>query len=447
MYDVIVIGAGPAGMSIASEISKNLNVLVVDGKGKLSDCTKSWFIPGLLVENNEEVMPYMDKGILRLLCSTASGKESCWDTSIKDGYYYVKEHEILDYWGKKIIDNGAEIKLNTYYADHTTYEDKVVVDTTDGTFEAKLLIDASGHDSMVKKKYEYKDPDYYWWSVYGAIVKHPNGLHDMKNGDYMLWQTFKDTQSSEDTTLRDGRPVFEYEILTENSSFPLILYLRKGKVDEGLMKKEFMNVLYNEDKTSQFKDCEIEELKWGWYPSGGLTLKQAEDRVDFVGDAGCWTTPCGWGFGFIIKNYKYYSEAITKLVKEDKLKEKDITDIIKLNINEKHQILIDKIASHFLANSSPKQLDKFIEFFNQNDPLMCEKIFTLTISQDDIKEVGKEFFKFFNIFELLKIFPKEDIMTMIKEIPYFFADWVIEEYKEKILGEDVEYEDGFNIGG
>ncbi len=220
MYDVIVIGAGPAGMSIASEISKDLNILVIDGKEKLGECTKSWFIPGFLIDDNPEVMSFMDKGILRLLCSTASGKETCWDTNIKGGYYYVKEHEILEYWGKKILDNGAKITLGTYYADHTTYKDKVVVDTTDGRYDAKLLIDASGHDSMVKKKYKRKEPNYYWWSVYGAIVKHPNGLNGMKNGDYMLWQTFKDTQSSDDTTLREGRPVFEYEILTENSSFP-----------------------------------------------------------------------------------------------------------------------------------------------------------------------------------------------------------------------------------
>jgi len=443
MYDVVIVGAGPAGLSVASELSKELKVLVIDGKKNIEDCTKSWFIPGSLVKDNPEVMPFMDKGILRLLTQQKSGVSSCWDTKLKDGYYYVKEHDILKFWGDKATKQGADIILDCLYCDHAKYDDHVEVDTTSGNFKAKLLIDASGHDSMIAKKYEKKD-DYYWWSVYGAIVKHPNGLHDMKNGDYMLWQTFKDTNVSGEATLRKGRPVFEYEILTEDSSFPLILYLRKSKVNKDVMHKEFMHVLYEEETTKQFDDCEIEELKYGWYPSGGLTIKQAEDRVDFIGDAGCWTTPCGWGFGFIVDNYRGYSEAMIKLVKDDNLDKDTIEDIIDLNIHEKHEILFDAIASHFLANASPDELDKFIEFFNENEPLMCEKIFTLTIDQDEIMDVGKRFFKKFSIFELIKIFPKEDWGLILEEAKYFVADFIIEEIQE-LLGIDVEDEPGFDI--
>lgn len=443
MFDVVIVGAGPAGLSVGSEISENLKVLIIDSKKEIGDCTKGWFIPSMLVNDNPEVLPFMYKGITRLLCKTAV-EETCWDTHLHEGYYYVKEHEILEFWGEKAKKNGAEILLETQYIDHDVQDDKVVIETSSGKFEAKLLIDGSGQDSMVKKKYEIEQ-DYYWWSVYGAIVDHPNGLHGMKNGDYMLWQTFADTQASSDTTLRDGRPVFEYEILTETQSFPLILYLRKSKVDKEYMHNEFMHVLYDEETTSQFKDCEINELKWGWYPSGGLTVKQAADRVDFIGDAGCWTTPCGWGFGFIVDNYRYYGREITKLVQEDKLSEESIKSIVDFNVHEKNQILIDKIASHFLANASPKQLDKFIAFFNSNDPLVCEKIFTLTIEQDEIIEFGKKFLEEFSIFELIKIFPLEDWPTFIREIPYFFAETVIEEIK-KLLGIELENEQGFEMG-
>lgn len=31
-YDVVIVGAGPAGLAIASEVSKKLRVLVIDSK-------------------------------------------------------------------------------------------------------------------------------------------------------------------------------------------------------------------------------------------------------------------------------------------------------------------------------------------------------------------------------------------------------------------------------
>lgn len=443
MYDVIVIGAGPAGLSVASELAGKKKVLVIDGKKAIDDCTKSWFIPAYLAKDNPEVLPFMYPGIFRLATWTFTDVKTCWDTKLKYGYYYVKEHEILKFWGDKAQQLGAEIMLDTFYSDHVTEADHVTVDTTAGRYTCRLLIDASGHDSLVAKKYEKKE-DYYWWSVYGAIVEHPNGLHGMKNGDYMLWQTFKDTNARDDVTLREGRPVFEYEILTENESFPLILYLRKNKVDEDFMAKQFMEVLYEEEATAQYRDSKIKELKWGWYPSGSLTYKQAEDRVVFIGDAGCWTTPCGWGFGFIVYNYQKYAASLNRLLEEDSLDKEAIDDLVELSLYEKHQILLDALASHFLANASPQQLDRFIEYFNANDSEICEKIFTLTVSHDDLKEVAQTFFKYFSPMELLGILPHEDYLTLLREAGLLAATWITDEIKEK-LGIKTETGPGFDL--
>ncbi len=443
MYDVIIIGAGPAGLSVASELAQKSKVLVIDGKKKIDDCTKSWFIPSYLAKDNPEVMPFMYPGIFRLATWTFTDVKTCWETGLPYGYYYVKEHEILKFWGDKALSLGAEILLETFYSDHVVEADHVVVDTTAGCFKGKLLIDASGHDSLVAKKYEKKE-DYYWWSVYGAIVEHPNGLHGMKNGDYMLWQTFKSTNARDDVTLREGRPVFEYEVLTETESFPLILYLRKDKVDQEFMAKQFTEVLFEEEAVAQYKDCKIKELKWGWYPSGGLSYKQAENRVAFIGDAGCWTTPCGWGFGFIVYNYQKYAASLSRLLENDTLNHSDINDVVDLSLYEKHQILLDALASHFLANASPKQLDRFIAYFNANDTVICEKIFTLTVSHDDLKELTKKFFTYFSPLELLEIVPHEDYLLLLKEAGLLAANWITDEIREK-LGLKIETGPGFNI--
>lgn len=443
MYDVMIIGAGPAGLSVASELAGKCKVLVVDGKKQIDHCTKSWFIPSYLVKDNPEVMPYMVPGIFKLLTWTFTNVRTAWDTRLPLGYYYVKEHELLQFWGEKARQNGAEVRLGCFYADHVTEKDCVTVDTTEGAFQCRLLIDASGHDSLVSKKYERQE-NYYWWSVYGAITEHPNGLHGMKNGDYMLWQTFKSTNARDDVTLRNGRPVFEYEILSDTESFPLILYLRKDKVDHDFMKKQFEEVLFNEEATVQYRDAVIKERKWGWYPSGSLDYKQAEERVDFIGDAGCWTTPCGWGFGFIVYNYRKYAAALVELLEKDTLDKRSINDLVELSIYEKHQILLNALASHFLANASPKQLDQFIRYFDDNSPLICEKIFTLSITHNELKQTAKSFFKYFSPMELLRIVPKEDYGLLVKSAVMLTLSWLWDDIRIR-LGLPVDTSPGFDL--
>ena len=427
-YDVIIVGGGPAGLSVGSELSKALKVLVLE-KGQVGQTTKSWFDPKDIVMKNEDIVPFTYGGVTRFLTNTFTGTPFNWQAKLFDRYPYIKEKEILLFWKDIILKNGSTIIENCPYEDHAVEKDRVIVETLKGSFEAKLLIDASGADSLILKKYEIDNPNYYWWSVYGAIGKHPGGVKNMKVGDYMLWQTFADTNVDKKTSLRNGRPVFEYEILDPETSFTLILYLRKERIPVDIMKEEFLHIIREEDSTSDFHDIEVEEYKYGWYPSGGLTQRVARNRVDFIGDAGCWTTPCGWGMGFILNNYKLYSKSLIKLVNEDKLDQHHLYDLVEMQTYDKSQILLDQLITHFLSNANAEQLDKFIDLFRQIDPVICEKVFTLKPTVTDLKTVAKVVLKNFRVDELLKIIPKEDykyivglarfsLVTFIKDLFY-----------------------------
>lgn len=78
----------------------------------------------------------------------------------------------------------------------------------------------------------------------------------------MFWQTFKNTNPNLETSLNNGRPVFEYEILTENTSFPLLLYLKDERVPLDVMKASF-NELMKEEKILSAK--KVENLKNAGY--------------------------------------------------------------------------------------------------------------------------------------------------------------------------------------
>ncbi|WP_198265147.1 FAD-dependent monooxygenase [sulfur-oxidizing endosymbiont of Gigantopelta aegis] len=432
-YDVIIAGAGPAGLSVGSELSKELKVLVIDKKEKISDCHRSWLVPDLCVQggNAQEITQCAHNGVTHFLTKTFGGACVKWDALLK--YYFIDEHKVLPMWGDILESNGAKILLGCLYQDSEVEQDKVIVSTSEGTFTTRLLIDASGYNSPIRKKYNIMEKGYYWWSVYGAIVEFPDGLNDMEVGDYMLWQTFKDTNAHVDTSMAHGRPVLEYEILDDKTAFVFIFYLRKNQVEKDMMHEEFDHVLRHEKSMKNYENCTIKEWKFGWYPMGGMnSQKVAEDRVTFIGDAGCWTAPCGWGFSFVVDNYKKYAANLLASINNEQFDKCHLVNLIQLSVRTKSQVLIDQITTHFLANASAPMLDKFINLFEpggplgDKGPLLCEKLFTLTLSDDDVKFMLKVAVKYFDLRELMHIMPHEDYFLLLEEVKEYVEAEVLD---------------------
>jgi hypothetical protein len=187
------------------------------------------------------------------------------------------------------------------------------------------------------------------------------------------------------------------------------------------MKAAFMDILRNEGSTLPFHHAEIEEFKYGWYPSGGRTLRASRDRVDFVGDAGSWTTPCGWGMGFILENYTDYAKGVAELVRRDRLRQKDLEGLVKLKEYQKTQFLLNKLATHFLSQGTASQLNKFISLFDEKsphsvEPVICERMFTLRITPEDVRKVLWQAKKLFSLRELASIIPPTEWRGVITDV-------------------------------
>ena len=149
------------------------------------------------------------------------------------------------------------------------------------------------------------------------------------------------------------------------------------------------------------------------------------DRVVFVGSAGCWTSPCGWGMSYIIANYKKYAAHLGKAIQQDKLDQangvkrkslskKSLASIVDLSARAKYQVLLDQVATHFLAFSTSNELNAFIRLFDPNGemgdkgPLMCEKLFTLTITEKEASSMLGIIIKNIGIKSLIDGMPKRD---------------------------------------
>lgn len=430
IFDAIIVGGGPAGLAIASELSAHHKVLVLE-KGEAGTTDRFWFVPPDVLD--EKTAPFAYGGVTRFLTRTYSmhGDDLAWRAKLfgpKTAYPYIRDKEILTHWAGVVRDNGSQILNHCAYVTHTVNETGVQVTSSHGTFHGRLLIDCSGYDSPIVRRYGFDRSDFYWWSVYGAVGRHPNGLGAMQVGDYMMWQTFADADPG---SLRDGKPVFEYEILDGETSFSLILYLRKVQVEKATMRDEFFRILRQEPSTADFHGVEVQSERWGWYPSGGLNQQIARDRVAFAGDAACWTTPCGWGMTFILENYRFFAEKIGACLAANTLDEESLLTASHFHLHDRFEIMTDVIATHFLANASTAELDKFIRLFMTDiDPVLCEKVFTLKVSQEELLEMCKVVLKRFSIAELCRLIPAIGVTNLLREVGYFTADGLADSIRE-----------------
>jgi flavin-dependent dehydrogenase len=400
-YDAVIVGAGPAGLAVGSELASRMKVLIVDRKEDIASTDKVWLVPDRFLDerhgNAPEIRPFARGQVLRFTTQTAGMKPVAWQANQK--YWYLEEHQVLRYWDKLARERGAEIRLDCFFRDMQVKDDRVVIQTSGQddikTVTAKLLIDASGYRSPIRRKYRKEEPNL-WWSVSGAVLEMPGGLGELPGlgkilpGDYMLWGTFRDSSADPDQSMEEGRPVLEYEVFDEHTCFFFIFYLREQRMDADDMQAEFLHVLRHEQATLPFHDAIVKEWKHGWYPSGGLnSQKQAEDRVAFIGDAGCWTSPCGWGMSFILANYKRYARELAELIENDRLGKRDLQHLAAVKVPTGYQVLLDQVVTHFLSHASANLLNDFIGLFGENSPLgpnpgkCCEDVFTLNVEDEE----------------------------------------------------------------
>lgn len=186
MYDIIIAGAGPAGLSAAAELAKNrkLKILLIE-KGKILSTDKTW--AGFTSEfRQRKLMPTVSKSVKKVGFGTfRTGMDMR-----KVNFSVLDQKKFLNLLYSRIKNQSKNknitVRENCKFISfrHSGKNNSCIdIKTTKGKFKCRILIDAAGFKSPVSKRYKLQDNIFVW-----QCLAYELNRSSPKNLDEILWE-------------------------------------------------------------------------------------------------------------------------------------------------------------------------------------------------------------------------------------------------------------------
>ncbi|MDD3083943.1 MAG: NAD(P)/FAD-dependent oxidoreductase [Candidatus ainarchaeum sp.] len=318
-YDIIIVGAGPAGLCAAIETGKEAKVLVLDRKQEIG-CPKRcaeglslrWFKKMNLKPKKEWAVQEIKGAELY----TPNGKSIKMKAKKAEGY--VLERKIFEKeLAIEAVKKGAKILMKNQVigAEKKDNEIELIVEENKEKkkITCKIVIACDGVDSLTAKmlglntKLDLKETDSgYQYEMTGITGYDENLLHlffgtDIAPRGY-IW-IFPKRKG----TANVGIGIGAYE--KETAKYYLDKWI---KTQDGL------------------KNGSIIEVNAGVIPVGGFLEKMQADNLLVAGDAGHMVDPIhGGGIGIAMEGGRLAGKHAIKAIKENKFSEKDLSEYTK----------------------------------------------------------------------------------------------------------------------
>lgn len=411
-FDVIVIGGGPAGIAIGTELSKKLDVAIVE-KGIIGKTTKTWVSWNANLEYNDLqdcVYNYIDTGVVK----STPGTYLYFKGKFNSTYPIVDEKSVLRKWRKQLQMQNATLYENTEFLDYKAIDGGIAVETTIGTFTASLLIDASGFNLKLINENRLIEENEYFWSVYGGIA---TGVRGLPQNEYIIYETFNDIKP---------RLIWMYMPISATSGIPEVYYLTRSPVPIEKMRSDFNTLITSDSRYSRnFEGAKINEEKYGWVPVNRKLKKSGLNRIAFIGDAAGWTYAQGWGFNYILLHYRKYAERLIDLVKKDKLSPEDLEKCLPIPPpQEEFQEKIEDLSVALIAEGSGEEIRKFFFVMHDVDTSLFEKWLLLELTIGDVEKMFFDLIRKMGIYSLIKILRRAGYRYVSREIRTIILDYL-----------------------
>ena len=295
-YDVIVVGAGPAGSMAAYTLSKEgMKVLLIDRKdtpGRPKQCAeaigkKTFEFLKMKVEDK-----WISNKYDSLLLGIGNKSKVLFKTPRTKGY--VLDRKVFDYdLAMKAHSAGAEIIFGTA-VEGVKIQDEVTIETTKGKRKAKVLIAADGPQSKIAKQLglgQLKNNFSFQYEL--------EGTHELSHTLQMLFYPGADSDSC------------------------AWIFPKKKSVNVGIASEFLPNLKKKLNQFVQTMDLssrKILELNAGLIPGQNKLKKIFFDRVLIVGDAAGHTNPfTGGGIPTALYDGVLSAEVTIKAIKADRV--------------------------------------------------------------------------------------------------------------------------------
>ncbi len=266
IYDVIVVGAGPAGGSAALHCSrKGLKTLIIEEHEKIGEpvhcgeCLSLWATQNTGIKPPESVISEHVKGVRVVFPDGTS-------SALNEPGYVLEKHLFEQWLAGEAVKAGAELRIGARLEELTRANGIWKLKTAKGEVEGKILIDASGVASVVSRKLNLNER---FKTVTGIQYE----MHDIpRNGylDFFIWPELA--------------PQGYLWMIPKNG----------GRANVGLVTSET-------NRAKQYTDEFVKRMGWeanvkvktfgGLIPASGPHRNTCSEGLMLIGDAAGFTSP------------------------------------------------------------------------------------------------------------------------------------------------------------